>query len=135
MDKKSFLEQAKAAADKAKKLTSEVVELSTKKAEELGLDAEKVESLKTEARSKLSDAGRIGKEAAKVVKEKAVRLKEEAPEKEVVQEKLSALAAKANVMGREAVTFAKGKYDEFSDNRKEKVDKGDDESSKDDKTK
>ena len=75
MDKKSFLEQAKAAADKAKKLTSDVVELSTKKAEELGLDAEKVESLKTEARSKLSDAGRIGKEAAKVVKEKAVQLR------------------------------------------------------------
>ena len=35
MDKKSFLEQAKAAADKAKKLTSEAVNLSTKKAEEL----------------------------------------------------------------------------------------------------
>ena len=94
-----------------------------------------MESLKKEARSKLSDAGRIGKEAAKVVKEKAVQLKEEAPEKEVVQEKLSALAAKANVMSREAVTFAKGKYDEFSDNRKEKADKGDNESSKDDTTK
>ena len=60
---------------------------------------------------------------------------EEAPEKEVVQEKLSALAAKANVMGKEAVTFAKSKYDEFSDNRKEKVDKGDNESSEDDTTK
>ena len=46
MDKKSFLEQAKVAADKAKKLTAEAVNLSTKKAEELGLDAEKIESLK-----------------------------------------------------------------------------------------
>ena len=99
------------------------------------LEHYKIESLKSEARSKLSDASRIGKEAAKVMKEKAVQLKEDAPEKEVVQERINAFAAKANVVGRDAVTFAKGKYAEFSDSRKEKAETTDKESSADEVSK